>query len=113
MPKKILSVLIIALLGGCNQYTPEPTVLTPKQEVAKAKAMVLCAGCHGPEGIGTADLNPNLACQKKGYMVKQLNFYRDGSRTTHPPMANIARMLSEDEVEAISEWYSVTGCNSL
>lgn len=84
--------------------------LSPTLQEAKAKAMVLCAGCHGPEGIGTTNFNPNLACQKKAYMIKQLNAYRDGTRTTHPPMTNIARMLSEEEVESISEWYSQTGC---
>ena len=110
---KLLPVLIALLcLGGCEQHSAEsePVSLSPRLETARARAMVLCAGCHGPEGVGTADFNPNLACQKKVYMVKQLGFYRDGTRTTHPPMANIARMLSEREVEDISEWYSITGC---
>lgn len=110
MCRKFITVIALLLLAGCDQVPPEPPKLSSRLAEAKAKAMVLCAGCHGPEGIGTADFNPNLACQKQVYMVKQLNAYRDGIRTTHPPMTNIARMLSEDEVENISEWYSITGC---
>ena len=100
------------LLGGCFfEDTPnKQPVLTPELEAARNKAMVLCSGCHGPEGIGTADFNPNLACQKKVYMVKQLKDYREGRRSNHIPMVNIARMLSEEEVELISEWYSLVGC---
>ena len=110
MCRKFITVTALVLLTGCDMGTPEPPELSQRLAEAKAKAMVLCAGCHGPTGIGTADFNPNLACQKKVYMVKQLNAYRDGTRTTHPPMTNIARMLSEEEVENISEWYSQTGC---
>ena len=110
MRRKFITVTALLLLAGCDQAPPEPPILSPHLAEAKAKAMILCAGCHGPEGIGTADFNPNLACQKKVYMIKQLNAYRDGTRTTHPPMTNIARMLSEEEVESISEWYSQTGC---
>ena len=44
-------------------------------------------------------------------MIKQLGYYRDGTRTTHASMTYIARMLSDSEVEDISEWYSMTGCH--
>ncbi len=109
--KKILPILFyLGILSGCDSNTPKQIEPTRELADAKAKAMVLCAGCHGSEGIGTADFNPNLACQKKVYLVKQLQYYRDGTRKTHPPMTNIARMLSEEEVETISEWYSITGC---
>jgi len=103
-------LLITVLFAGCNDFRATSQVIPEHLEAARTRAMVLCSGCHGPTGIGTAPYNPNLACQKKEYMVKQLNYYRDGSRTTHQPMNNIARLLSEDEVESISEWYSITGC---
>ncbi len=108
-PRVGLAVLLSLLISACSDQAP--TMATPSHlTAAKAKAMQLCAGCHGPQGIGTAPFNPNLACQKKVYMVKQLNDYRNGSRTSHLPMANIAKMLSENEVDSISEWYSITGC---
>ena len=101
---------IILFLSGCSDFRSPTEVLPERLEAARDRAMALCSGCHGPAGIGTASYNPNLACQKKEYMVKQLNYYRDGSRTTHQPMSNVARLLSEDEIENISEWYSITGC---
>ena len=110
MKTLMLPMIALGLMTGCDLNSSKQPELSPELKEAKAKAMVLCAGCHGPQGIGTADFNPNLACQKKVYLMKQLQFYRDGTRTTHPPMTNIARMLSEEEVETISEWYSITGC---
>ncbi|WP_020580944.1 c-type cytochrome [Endozoicomonas elysicola] len=109
---RIIALATLFLLAGCNdQQSALQTQAPPKHlEAAKAKAMQLCAGCHGPQGIGTAPFNPNLACQKKEYMVKQLQYYRNGSRTTHQPMSNIARLLTEEEVASVSEWYSITGC---
>ncbi|WBA85682.1 c-type cytochrome [Endozoicomonas sp. GU-1] len=109
--KKIVPVAVF-LLAGCTDQQSATQIQPPPQhlEAAQAKAMQLCAGCHGPTGIGTTPLNPNLACQKKEYMVKQLQYYRNGARTTHQPMSNIARLISEEEVESISEWYSITGC---
>ncbi|WP_252177085.1 c-type cytochrome [Endozoicomonas sp. 4G] len=115
-----LSLLFAVLMAGCDLSGSKnsefrPVEMTPRLEAAKNKALTLCSGCHGPDGIGTADFNPNLACQKKAYMVKQLNDYRDGLRGNHIPMVNIARMLTEEEVDAISEWYSLQRCpvNSL
>ncbi|WP_062267419.1 c-type cytochrome [Endozoicomonas arenosclerae] len=112
----LLSSLTAALLlTGCEQQSGNgfrPVEMTPKLEAARNKALVLCSGCHGPEGIGTADFNPNLACQKKVYMVKQLNDYRNGQRGNHIPMVNIAKMLTEEEVDSISEWYSLQRCPS-
>ena len=105
-------VLLSLLLTGCLDSPPAQQALPTNLQHAKAKAMALCAGCHGPTGVGTTSFNPNLACQKKEYLIKQLQFYREGTRSTHPPMTNIARMLSEEEVESISEWYSITGCST-
>ena len=108
-----IRLLFLSLfLGGCVFEEPAKPGPPLSEELAAArdKAMVLCAGCHGPEGIGTADFNPNLACQKKVYMVKQLRDYREGRRENHIPMVNIAKMLSEEEVESISEWYSQVNC---
>ncbi|MGB1271456.1 MAG: c-type cytochrome, partial [Endozoicomonas sp.] len=105
------SILITCMmLLACSPGEKPEQRLPERLQAARNKAITLCAGCHGPQGQGTAPFNPNLACQKKVYMVRQLEYYRDGSRTTHPPMTHIARMLSEDEVDAISEWYSITGC---
>ena len=45
----------------------------------KAEA-TLCAGCHGATGVSHDDMFPNLAGQRYGYLVKQLEAFRDGAR---------------------------------
>ncbi|MRI33592.1 hypothetical protein EOPP23_11400 [Endozoicomonas sp. OPT23] len=111
---QIVTLLIAALLlmTACSEQSPDrPAIkMTPQLTAAQNRALQLCAGCHGPQGIGTASFNPNLACQKQVYMVKQLNDYREGKRTNHPPMTAISRMLSPQEVEDISLWYSLQNC---
>ena len=107
-----LSISLVLVITGCSDEparAPGPQ-LTPEMQAARDKALVLCSGCHGPEGIGTADLNPNLACQKQVYMAKQLRDYREGRRSNHIPMVNIAKMLTEEEVDSISLWYSLQNC---
>ncbi|WP_404385192.1 c-type cytochrome [Caenispirillum salinarum] len=64
-----------------------------------------CLPCHGRNGIGTAPLNPNLAGQKALYMVKQLKAFKSGERR-HDQMSLIAADLTDEDMEALSEWYA-------
>lgn len=44
-----------------------------------------CAGCHGMDGSGNAALNsPNLTMLDTWYMERQMRYYREGIRGTHP-----------------------------
>ena len=47
----------------------------------------------------------NIGGQQKQYLMKQLNAYRAGERE-HAQMTIIARMLSDEDVDNVSEWYS-------
>ncbi len=47
----------------------------------------------------------NLGGQQKGYMVIQLEAFRDGKRQ-HPQMSIIAQSLSDEDIENVAEWYS-------
>lgn len=73
-------------------------------EAGKAKAAV-CAACHGPQGISQMDLWPNLAGQKKGYLIKQMQAFRDGTRND-PSMSPMAAPLSDADIENLAEYYS-------
>ena len=45
----------------------------------------LCGACHGPEGQGMRALNaPSIAGLDAIYLERQLRYYRDGVRGTHP-----------------------------
>ena len=68
-------------------------------------AKTVCAGCHGPEGISTNPLWPNLAGQKDQYLIKALKDYRDGNRQD-AVMAPLAQGLSDQEVEELATYFS-------
>jgi cytochrome c553 len=64
-----------------------------------------CAGCHGADGIGTNDQNPNLAGQKEAYLVKATKAYRDGARND-PMMGAMLKALSDTDIENLAAYYS-------
>lgn len=64
-----------------------------------------CISCHGMKGITVNPQWPNLAGQKKAYLQKQLLAFRSGERD-NPVMQVIAKGLSDEQIEAVAEYYS-------
>jgi cytochrome c553 len=73
----------------------------------KAKT-ALCSACHGEDGISIADIWPNLAGQKPGYLVAQLKAFRDGGRS-NPIMSALAAPLTDADIEDLAAYYSSLG----
>lgn len=71
----------------------------------KAKAQALCQTCHGLDGRATVPMAAHLSGQQKEYLIAQLEAYRSGKRK-HEQMAIIAKMLGDDDIENVAEWYS-------
>lgn len=62
-----------------------------------------CLACHGADGLGLAAAGfPRLAGLSAGYLSKQLEDFRNGSRVS-PVMQPLAKALSEDEISAVSQ----------
>lgn len=75
-------------------------------DIEKGKALSgQCVACHGAEGISPADIWPNLAGQKQGYLEKQLHDFRDGNRTD-PMMSMMAKPLSDDDIADLAAYFS-------
>ena len=70
----------------------------------KAKAES-CVSCHGMNGKSTNPNNPNLAGQKKNYLIKALTAYRAGDRKD-PMMNSLTAGLTDGDIENIAEYYS-------
>jgi cytochrome c553 len=70
----------------------------------KEKAAV-CAGCHGPDGISTNPLWPNLAGQHAEYLAKQMREFRDGKRED-PLMSPMAQGLTDQDIENLAAYYA-------
>ena len=71
----------------------------------KAKAEATCQVCHGIDGRATVPMAANLSGQQKQYIIAQLEAYRSGKRR-HEQMNIIAKMLSDEDIENVAEWYS-------
>ncbi|MCO7518372.1 MULTISPECIES: c-type cytochrome [unclassified Pseudomonas] len=67
-----------------------------------------CVQCHGPGGSGIGEHFPPLAGQPAGYLVAQLNAWRDGSRHNDPNqlMVNVAKAMTETEVKEVADYFA-------
>lgn len=99
MKKKIL--LIAALVCSAT------TAFAADIEAGKAKSMI-CAACHGQDGIAVIDGYPNLRGQNQKYMVSALHAYKDKLRTGGNAMLMQpqAMLLSNDDMENLAAYYS-------
>ena len=83
--------------------------LTPELEAGKDQATKICSNCHGLDGQatkgGNSAISPKLTAQHKIYLIAKLKDYRSG-KIQHPQMSIIAQMLSDGDIDNVSEWYS-------
>ena len=77
-------------------------------EAGRAKAAT-CIACHGPTGISVNPLWPNLAGQQEAYLAKQIQAFRDGTRSD-PNMTAMVTALSEEDVADLAAFFAVQGC---
>ena len=71
----------------------------------KAKAETVCAACHGANGVSVSDGIPHLAAQRAGYLEKQLNAFKDGTRK-NPLMNAIAAQLNAEDVANVAAHFA-------
>ncbi|WP_395505563.1 c-type cytochrome [Ectopseudomonas hydrolytica] len=63
-----------------------------------------CATCHG-EGLAGGPLGPRLAGQGEGYLVDQLNAFKQGQRQDPTQAMNaMASTLSAEEIRAAAHF---------
>ena len=65
----------------------------------------LCAACHGPNGISSNPLWPNLAGQHEAYLAKQIRDFRDGVREDISMQPFVAQ-LSEQDIADLAAFYA-------
>jgi cytochrome c553 len=99
-------ILIILFLSIKSAFSEE---LSKEMQNGKLKVKTICAACHGVNGQATGAGNsviiPNITCQKKTYMVARLKAYKSGE-IKHPQMTVVSQMLTEQDINDVSEWYS-------
>ena len=69
-----------------------------------------CNVCHGNGGAGTMRDGPALAGQHRDYLVNALQDYKNGTRANdvYSRMRFIAAALTDDEIDALAEYFSST-----
>ena len=69
----------------------------------------ICAVCHGLNGQansgGNSVLVPHLTAQNEFYLIEKLKDYKS-KKLEHHQMSLIADMLSNEDIENVSKWYS-------
>lgn len=99
--KSLINVGVVSLIAG---LLASPMVLAGDAAAGKEKAQA-CVSCHGLGGRSTNPNNPNLAGQKKNYLIKALKAYRAGDRKD-PMMNSLTASLSDADIENLAEYYS-------
>jgi cytochrome c553 len=74
------------------------------QDEAKRLAKT-CSACHGERGVSANADWPNLAGQKKNYLIEQLKAFRSGARD-NPLMSPVAKTLSDRDIDRLAEYFS-------
>lgn len=94
-PVMALSLLLLAAPAGADPA---------------AAPVERCVACHGADGIGLDPRWPNLAGQKRGYLVKQLRAFRDGTRTD-AMMLPVVLELDDADINALAAFYAALPAN--
>ena len=83
--------------------------LSASLQDGKKKAQQICSACHGMNGVaasgGNSVIVPNITAQHKDYLIAKLTEYKSG-KLRPEPMSVIASMLTEQDINNVSEWYS-------
>ena len=80
-----------------------PAAAKPDLTQGSAKFTAVCAACHGADGNSAVPVNPKLAQQHPEYLVKQLQEFKAGKRTS-PIMQGFAAQLSDAEMKNVAYW---------
>ena len=75
----------------------------------RAKAMFICADCHGAAGVSVVANFPNLAGQKELYLVAQLKAFRAGKRK-NIEMNLIVKPLSDADIANVAAYFAGLPC---
>lgn len=84
-----------------------PALAADAGDPAKAQTIVsqVCTACHGADGNSPLAMNPSLAGQHAGYLLKQLKEFKSGARS-NPVMMGMVANLSDDDMRNLAAYYA-------
>jgi cytochrome c553 len=90
----VAAALLGAFASGAVAASSDYHGLPPPPVAARqgAKLIAVCSACHGATGVSVAPAYPNLAGQQYNYILKELEDFRSGKRTS-PIMSGMAMTI--------------------
>lgn len=112
MPVRLLpnltgAVFFACVVTGCSDSDTR-SAATGSESIADprvAAAVQSCIACHGRYGVSALEPYPNLAGQKRTYLLNQLRAYRSGERN-NPVMTSLLQPYSDEVLVGLAEYYS-------
>ncbi len=101
---KISMQLIILLTVLCGQIAFAEGDATAGQTKSQP-----CAACHGADGNSVNPEWPKLAGQGEGYIVAQLELFKDGTRQNALMQPQVAALSEQDMLDIAAFYASQTG----
>ncbi len=71
----------------------------------RPKATEICKACHGTNGVGLLQDQPNIGGQHADYLERALHDYQRGGRK-NVIMAGMVQALTKDDIEQVAEYYA-------
>jgi len=113
MHKRAAVLLGMLLLSATTVQAEDAPAAAPAPEVAAAPAtpapleerLLLCGGCHNPDGNSVIPENPKLSGLHVKYLARQLEDFKSGDRAS-PVMSTIIPMVHESEFKALAKYFS-------
>jgi cytochrome c553 len=70
------------------------------------KRAEVCKACHGDQGLSAIPGTPNLAGQDREYLANALRAYRGAQLRTDPTMTEMAKPLSDADIENLAAFWN-------
>ena len=100
--RTLLQLLVGIVLGIVLLAISQPAIAQP---ATNPRLVLICAPCHGFDGIGHDGTVPNLAGQNREYLARQLQAFRSGERK-HPTMNFFSGQVNREELEQLLDYYA-------
>jgi len=102
-----MKTFAIALITMTGLTLTQASFAAGDAAVGKSKAVV-CASCHGADGMALLPVYPNLAGQNEEYLVSALQAYRSKERRggNAALMHAMAANLSDDDIANLAAYYA-------
>ena len=107
---KIIRILISCFLCVICLFQSDQSSATDNENSANdfsdiMDKLIVCASCHGENGLSLIPANPILAGQEYYYLYVQLKDIKSGLRDS-PIMTPMVATMEKDEMKRIAEYYS-------